>query len=422
MKIKSGKSVLATIGSGALRVLAGLLSLIVLLPLLLLPKATAVPPVLWVLFFILGLAAFSFQFWLKPGWKGMLFSLSGALIVTTAAVLASQAFATTPPILGADGKPLPGSIASLEQVTLNGSKQWITIRGEDVSKPVLLWLAGGPGGSDLAAVRINLGGLEKHFVVVNWDQPGAGKSFDSVDRSKMTVERYLEDGHALVLQLKERFKQDKIYIAGESWGSAFGVLFVQRYPELFHAFAGTGQMVAFTENDQMCYDFALNWARERGDTEKVAKLTKQGPPPYYDSGVAMEQATYLLDTFSYMNQNPAIYGRKASTWDDLAASEYAIYDKVSWLRGVLETLGVVYPQLWDIDFRKQAAKLDVPVYFLIGRHDVNAPVKLVEDYMAVLEAPHKEIVWFEHSGHTPWVTEADEFVRVLAEKVLAENP
>ena len=67
-------------------------------------------------------------------------------------------------------------------------------------------------------------------------------------------------------------------------------------------------------------------------------------------------------------------------------------------------------------------KLDVPVYFLIGRHDVNAPVKLVEEYLAVLEAPHKEIVWFEHSGHTPWVTEADEFVRVLAEKVLKENP
>lgn len=422
MQTKSGKSILAIIGVGFLRVLAGLLSLIISLPLLLLPKATAVPAPLWVLFFALGLTALSLQFWIKPGWKGTLFSLAGTLVVTTIAVLTSQAFAKTPVILGADGKPLPGSIATLEQVTLNGSRQWITIRGEDATKPVLLWLAGGPGGSDLVAARINLGGLEKHFVVVNWDQPGAGKSFDSVDRSKMTVERYLEDGRALVLQLKERFKQDKIYLAGESWGSAFGILFVQRYPELFHAFAGTGQMVAFTENDQICYDFAMNLAKERGDTEKVAKLTEQGPPPYYDKDVAMKQGTYLLDTFSYMNQNKAIYGRKASTWDDLAGTEYGIYDKVSWLRGIVDTLGVVYPQLWDIDFRKQAAKLDVPVYFLIGRHDVNAPVKLVEEYLAVLEAPHKEIVWFEHSGHTPWVTEADEFVRVLAEKVLKENP
>ncbi len=421
MQTKSGKSVLAVIGVGFLRVLAGLLSLIISLPLLLLPKATAVPAPLWVFFFILGLAALSFQFWIKPGWKGTLISLAGTLVVTTIAVLTSQAYAITPPIVGVDGKPLPGSIASLEQVTLNGSKQWVSIRGKDATKPVLLFLAGGPGGSDLAAVRLNLGGLEDHFVVVNWEQPGAGKSFDSVDRSKMTVERYLDDGQDLVMQLKKRFKQEKIFLVGESWGSALGILMVQRYPEHFQAFAGTGQMVAFTENDQICFDFALNWAKERGDTEKVEKLIKQGPPPYYGKDVAMKQVTYLMDTFNYMNMNPAIHGRKSSTWDDLAASEYGMYDKVSWLLGVLDTLGVVFPQLWDIDFRQQATTLDVPVYFLIGRHDVNAPVKLVEEYMTVLEAPHKEIIWFEHSGHNPWVTEADEFVRVMAEKVLAEN-
>jgi hypothetical protein len=38
----------------------------------------------------------------------------------------------------------------------------------------------------------------------------------------------------------------------------------------------------------------------------------------------------------------------------------------------------------------------------------------VEQYYAVLEAPHKEIVWFEHSGHTPWVSESDRFVEAMA--------
>jgi pimeloyl-ACP methyl ester carboxylesterase len=94
---------------------------------------------------------------------------------------------------------------------------------------------------------------------------------------------------------------------------------------------------------------------------------------------------------------------------------------VNWARGVLDTLGIVYPQLWDIDFRESAAKLDVPVYFLVGRHDVNAPGSLLEDYYNILEAPHKEIVWFEHSGHTPWVSEADRFVEVMAETVLAQT-
>jgi pimeloyl-ACP methyl ester carboxylesterase len=414
--------VLGKIGVIILRVLSFLLTVILLLPLLLLPKATAIPIVIQIVLFILGLAALSMQFWLRPGWKAMSYAPTAALFVLTITIILSQAFAMTPPITGDDGKPLPGSIASLEQVTLNGSRQWISIRGKDASKPVLLFLAGGPGGSDLAAARLTQGKLEDHFVVVNWEQPGAGKSFNAVDRSKLTVDDYVVYGHELVLQLRERFKQEKVYLVGESWGSALGILMVQRYPELFHAFAGTGQMVAFTENDQICYDFAMNLAKERGDTEKVATLTKQGPPPYYDQGVALEQGTYLLDTFDYMNKDPEINHIRHSTWDDLAAPEYGLYDKVSWFRGVLETLGYVYPQLWDIDFRKQAAKLDVPVYFLIGRHDINAPVKLTQEYYDILEAPHKEIVWFEHSGHNPWVTEGEEFTRVMVEKVLKENP
>jgi len=180
-------------------------------------------------------------------------------------------------------------------------------------------------------------------------------------------------------------------------------------------------MVAFLENDLICYEFALDWARERGDTAKVEALIKQGPPPYYGSGTAWKEAAFLTETFAYMNQNPAIADNGFSTWRDLAAPEYGLYDKVSWFRGVLETLDVVYPQLWEVDFRQQATQLEVPVYFLIGRHDINAPTVLTEQYFAVLEAPHKEIVWFEHSGHNPWVSESSRFVEEIVETVLAQT-
>jgi pimeloyl-ACP methyl ester carboxylesterase len=179
-------------------------------------------------------------------------------------------------------------------------------------------------------------------------------------------------------------------------------------------------MVAFLENDLMCYDFAVQWARERGDVQKVAKLVEQGPPPYYGKGVAWKESAFLVDTFNYMNQNPAVADNGANTFRDLAAPEYGLYDKVSWLRGVIETLGVVYPQLWEVDFRQQATELDVPVYFLLGRHDINAPTVLVEEYFQLLDAPHKEIVWFERSGHTPWVSESDRFVQAMVDTVLAQ--
>ena len=315
------------------RTLALVLTLILCLPVILLSLATAVPVPLWLLLVVAALALLVAQFRLKPILKGVAVSLAGILLVGGLAVIASQAFARTSPITDSEGTPLPGSIATLEQVTLNGSQQWISVRGRDASKPVLLFLAGGPGGSQLATARYALGGLEAHFVVVNWEQPGSGKSFDAVDRATITPERYIEDAYALVLQLRERFGQDQVYVLGESWGSALGIMLVQRYPELFNAFIGTGQMIAFLENDRMCYDFALAWARERGDAGKLAKLTQQGPPPYYGHDVAWQEAAFLMDTFNYMNADPAIADNGANTFRDLAAPEYGLYDKVSWFRG-----------------------------------------------------------------------------------------
>jgi pimeloyl-ACP methyl ester carboxylesterase len=352
----------------------------------------------------------------------MLASLLGVIAVSVLAVAASQYFATTPPITDANGQPIPGSIATLEKVELNGSQQWISIRGKDVNKPVLLFLAGGPGGSQLVTERRTLAGLEDHFVVVNWEQPGAGKSFDAVDHSELTPERYISDGLALVSYLRDRFHEEKVYVLGESWGSALGIWMAQREPEAFHAFIGTGQMVAFLETDMMCYDFALKWAQERGDIKKVEQLRKQGPPPYYGKGMALKEAVYLMDTFNYMNANPAITDDGFNTFQDLAGAEYGLYDKLNWFRGPLgETLDVVYPQLWDVDFRTQATKLEVPIYFLLGRHDVNAPPVLAEEYYELLDAPHKELIWFERSGHNPWVNESANFIDVVVNNVLADT-
>jgi pimeloyl-ACP methyl ester carboxylesterase len=403
------------------RILALVLSLLLCLPVVLLPYSSAVPAWVWILLALADVALLILSFRLLPAWRGITLSLAGVIVVSIIAVLVSQFFATTPPILDASGIPLPGSIATLEKVDLNGSEQWISIRGKDVKKPVLLFLAGGPGGSQLVTERRALSKLEDYFVVVNWEQPGAGKSFDAVDRSTLTPDRYINDGLALVSYLRERFDEEKVYLLGESWGSALGIWMVQRNPELFHAFIGTGQMVAFQENDQLCYDFVLKLMQERGNLEKVQQLKQQGPPPYYGKGVAMKEAAFLTETFSYMNANPAISDDGFNTFQDLAGSEYGLYDKVNWFRGALETIDVVYPQLWEVDFRTQVLELAVPVYFLIGRHDVNAPPVLAQQYFELLKAPHKELIWFERSGHNPWVTESARFVDVVVNKVLAET-
>jgi len=316
----------------------------------------------------------------------------------------TQLTASTPQIQG------DNAVSELKQITLNGRKEWISIRGQDKNNPVLLFLAGGPGGSQLAAVRHDLSELEKHFVVVGWEQAGSGKSYNAMNIGDITVETYIDDGYELTQYLCETFEQEKIYLVGESWGSALGIFLIDKAPELYHAFIGTGQMVSFLDTEIIDYELAMKIAHEKGDTEIVRKLEANGYPPYYGKNVTWKSAVYLNYLSSYMASNPAIHNSGYDTFRDLFSSEYGMLDKINFFRGIVNTFNAVYPQLYDIDLRTDYQSVEVPVYFFLGKHDINAPTSLVEEYFDILNAPTKEIVWFENSGHNPWRNESKKFV------------
>ena len=80
------------------------------------------------------------------------------------------------------------SIKRSEHITLDGTKMYLLTRGADRSAPVLLWLHGGPGGAERPLFRYFNSELENHFVVVYWDQRGAGRSFDlKADPHRLTI-------------------------------------------------------------------------------------------------------------------------------------------------------------------------------------------------------------------------------------------
>jgi hypothetical protein len=90
-------------------------------------------------------------------------------VVAIAAIVALRPGFTFPILRG-------GSIASLEQVVLNGVPQWILIRGRRV-KPIVLFLHGGPGMPSMFLAHAFQHSLERDFLVVHWDRRGAGKTY-----------------------------------------------------------------------------------------------------------------------------------------------------------------------------------------------------------------------------------------------------
>ncbi|NDJ20075.1 alpha/beta fold hydrolase [Nostoc sp. B(2019)] len=283
----------------------------------------------------------------------------------------------SPMILDASGKALAGSIARLEKVRLGGHEQWIMLRGYSTDKPVLLYLSGGPGQSDLPFVRVLLDDLTQNFVVVGWDQRGTGKSYSALDPTEtLTLDQAVSDTIALTNYLRQRFDEKKIYLLGESWGSTFGVLAVQSQPELYYAWIGSGQMVSQRETDRRLYQDVLTLAAVTGDASLSAKMRAYGEPPYKDMPYANAFVLGQYDRLSKPYRPPQSYIKRGTEanlgpWG-MFDSEYNLVEKVNVLRGLIDMFSVMYPQLQAIDFRQTVKQLEVPVYMLDGAAELPA--------------------------------------------------
>jgi len=382
-----------------------------------------------VLVYLVTLAALIFSKE-KTSWRtrsrGQMVFLFSVFILLAFLVSMSQWLAHTPPILGADGKPLPNSIASLEKVRIGGVDQWLIIRGQDINKPVLLFLSGGPGASEAARVLRFNQELEKHFVVVIWEQRGCGKSYPSrYPTSDLTIEQYAADINELSEILRARFDEQKIYLVGHSWGAIIGVRAVQARPDLFHAYVGTAQMVDVRETDQIIYRMVMEYSRQTGDTKFVQTLEAQGEPPYTGKSPIQPYATLFGREYA-IYEDPNIKDPEYRRDGDilmlmLKQPEYGWLDRLYYLLGLVNTFNVVYPQLQDMDFRLDAPRLDLPVYIVLGRHDMNNPYQIPEEYFNLLQAPTKQLDFFEDSGHGMIWEEADKFHDLMINTVLPET-
>ncbi|MCF7927463.1 MAG: alpha/beta hydrolase [Spirochaetales bacterium] len=345
-------------------------------------------------------------FWVKVSAAAVLSGLLGFAVVGCAG---------TDPITDERGNPVEGSISSLEKVMIGGTEQSILIRGHDREAPVLLWLAGGPGGSELGWTRKYLNELERDVVFVNWEQPGAGKSFYAADYSTIEIQDYVDDLVELSLYLAKQFGKDRIFLAGHSWGSIIGLMAAEQRPDLFHAYIAVAQHVNAIENDRIGYRMVLEGARKRGHQAVVDRLKEFGPPPYKrEHG---ERYIYLFQKLPAYTPAPA--GLKEPAFKEMAfPEEYSLLDSLLMVRGLLLGVKNVYPQLADLDFERSTKVLKLPVFFMTGRYDETCDQDIAYRYFQGLEAPKKEFFWFEKSGHNLCYQENDYFIKLIREEVL----
>jgi pimeloyl-ACP methyl ester carboxylesterase len=208
--------------------------------------------------------------------------------------------------------------------------------------------------------------------------------------------------------LRNTYHHDKIFLIGHSFGSVLGIHLIDRYPDRYYAYVGIGQVI----NDRKSREITTKWFMKKllEDNDTIGMAQIQG-----------QQISNEL-----INKYKGNFYNGKTLFDVIKGSPYyyeGYLDHYSRsMRFVREAVSM-NPSTYEKDISKDILNLHIPVYFFEGRHDripACAP-ELVVGYIKEVNAPSKEIIWFEESAHHPNIDEPDKFQKMLIDKVLKEN-
>ncbi|TLS35035.1 alpha/beta fold hydrolase [Pseudalkalibacillus caeni] len=305
-------------------------------------------------------------------------------------------------------------ISETKTIIIGGIPQTILIQTANRHNPVLLFLHGGPSmplpgvccrSQEYTGV-LTTKELVKHFTVVFWDQRGTGKSYRSdTPASSFHVRQFIEDTNELIDYLRNTFQQEKIVLAAHSWGTVLGLHLAYEKPEKLYAYIGVSQIINWAENDRLCREWALKEAYRRNNKKAIQELEGVGEPPYLESFEqwgTLRRWLLRFNSMIYTDTTVKHPGMAGMAKIMLRSPDYSLGDIVNSLyRGFkLSYTQRMIEDLSGINFFKEDAKLEIPVYFIHGKKDVHVNGKLVEEYLNKVEAPNgMQLHWVEKSSH-----------------------
>lgn len=310
-----------------------------------------------------------------------------------------------------------------EEYRLGENTQWVRIRGADASNPVLLLIQQGPGLPMMNEARRfeRLLGLEHEFTVVYWDQRGCGRSLrKSGEPVDISIELMVSDTVSLFERLRDTFDRE-IFVIGFSFGGAIGAYAAAQRPDLVEALVVVGMDIDGAAAGTSAYNFALGSALESGKRRAIRQLEAIGPPPHLELkqfSTRVRWATNFGGVTTHETYGSLARGLLASM---VRSPDYSSGDLVRTLRGMSATQASLLADLARMDVTRTLSHLEVPLVMAQGRLDQVAPGEAAERFLGSVEAPSKQLVWFEESAHTPHFEESDKF-RDLIMRVRAKEP
>jgi pimeloyl-ACP methyl ester carboxylesterase len=276
---------------------------------------------------------------------------------------------------------------------------------------------GGPGAS-LGGMAPSFVPWEREFVVVHWDQPGAGRTFGEAGRvfdTSLTIDSMAADGVRVAEFLRDHLRQPRIILVGWSWGSALGLHMIKKRPDLFAAYFGTGQVVNMKEGEALAYAQVMAKAKMRANATAVDELERIGPPPYQSMAELGVQRKWAAVYEGYGSNVSMLVG-------GLLAPRSSLVDVYDFASGLIQSQNHFFGAamngpFMNADLRALGMDFDVPLFVVQGTEDDYTPAALSRAYVEAVRAPDKAFIPIEGAGHFALVSRVDEFLTAMTRQV-----
>jgi pimeloyl-ACP methyl ester carboxylesterase len=317
--------------------------------------------------------------------------------------------------IGANSQTPTAQIDRVLFVPLGGIDQWISIRSEDRANPVLLVVHGGPGEAQWPHAEVYRP-WEKAFIVVQWDQRGAGHTFGryGIKTPDVSLDRISKDGVELAEYLCRELGKKKIIVLGHSWGSLVATHMVQMRPDLFAAYVGTGQVASWMAMVNIQYDLLLAKAHKDRNQATVKELEAiRRPGPTSGDHWNFLGKYNFRSVWAPSDQEWLVHLRSKGA--ELKAREPEQFKNLE--DGMQFTGEHVVSDQIATDLPKTACDIHTAYFVIQGQDDVITPTQAAVEYFKCVKAPKKELILMPNAGHFAFMTASDKFLEVLTSKV-----
>ncbi|MCX4963134.1 alpha/beta fold hydrolase [Streptomyces virginiae] len=296
-------------------------------------------------------------------------------------------------------------------VRIGGIDQWISIRGEDRTNPVLLEVHGGPGAAN-SPYGARTREWEKHFTLVRWDMRGAGLTFAHAPADQggpVTFARLYEDALEVTRYVLDRMRVDQVVLMPSSFGTTFGLRLARNHPELYSAYVGTDQNIQEAGRDTSAYDGTLERLRAAGRTKDVATIEAMGSDPRRWTSAQRSSYDKLCagsDPLTLDTVKKVIIG---SLW----LSPLYTLGRIKAYFGGQGFSEPVTEGASEFDDLADGTRFEMPFFIFQGALDVITPAARAKAYFDAVEAPVKAFELIEGASHFAALRRPDRFLDLL---------